>query len=112
MIHDMNMDNMLNDIIDIFMNTPGVEVVRLKGLTRRAQRISNMSGIDELTLNNILNKMKHNKIIDWKYSYTCPQCGETFYQIKDVPNDSLKICDTCQRMFIPKDYLNTEIIQL
>lgn len=112
MIHDIQMDNMLNDIVSIFMDTPGVEVVRLKGLTRRAQRISNMSGIDELTLNTVLNKMKKDHIIDWKYSYICPQCNETFYQIKDVPNDTLKICDTCQHMFIPKDHLNQEIIIL
>ena len=110
MIHDIPMDNMLNDIVDIFTQVQGVELVRLHGLTRRAQRISNMSGIDEFTLNNILNKMKKQGIINWRYSYQCPQCGETYYQIKDVPNDTLKICDTCQHMFIPKDHLQQEVI--
>ena len=94
MIHDVKMDRMLNDIVDIFTNIKEVKYVRLKGLTRRAQRLSEMAGIDESQMNNILNKMRANHIINWKYSYICPHCGETFYQIEDVPNDQLKICDT------------------
>ena len=112
MIHNMQMDNMLNDVVDIFTNVEGVKYVRLKGLVRRAQRLSNMAGIDEQTMKNVLEKMKNKKIIDWRYSYVCPHCHETFYQIEDVPSDQLKICDTCQNLFIPKDHPNSSIILL
>ena len=103
---------MLEDIVDIFTNVRGVKYVRLKGLTNRAQRISEMSGIDEQTMNTILNKMKAQKVINWRYSSICPHCHETYYQLEDVPNDQLKVCDTCQGMFIPKDNPNSEIIIL
>ena len=105
MIHDVKMDNMLNDIVSIFTKTEGVELVRLSGLLKRACRIGGLNDLTLESLDNILQKMKFNKIIDWKYVMRCPHCGEISYQIKDVPVDKLKICDTCQSMFIPKDNL-------
>lgn len=104
MIHDSQMDKMLDDIVDIFNNVEGVQLVRLGGLVRRASRISNQM-ISMETIDYILHKMKMQKVINWNYAYQCPYCKEVFYQVDDTPKDKIKLCDTCQTMFIPEQHL-------
>ena len=140
MFKDSQMDAMLNDIVEIFplnekleaerqknlelqeqtnsssieetSKLQKIELVRLSGLTARANRISGRA-IDIHTINNILQKMKLNKIIDWKYQYQCPYCHEVFYQIDDTPANKLKVCDSCQNLFIPGQNLyDSELIIL
>lgn len=109
MIDNHQMDDMLNDIVDIFTNIEGVQLVRISGLIRRASRISGKT-IDIETINMILNKMKANNIINWKYIYQCPFCKEIFYQIDDTPSDKPKLCDTCNTMFVPQQNLYNSLI--
>ena len=104
MIPDFAMDNMLNDVVDIFTNVEGVKYVRLKGLAARATRLAN-TNIEQDFMDIILNKMRRQGIIRWFYEFKCPFCGEVFYQIEDTPIDQLRICDTCQSFVIPKDNL-------
>ena len=130
MLRDFKMDNMLEDIVDIFHlnekieqeekrnlesqnNSPSIvevpklqkiELIRLSGLIQRASRISGQIINLEIMLH-ILNKMKLQNIINWQYSYQCPYCKEIFFQIDNTPADKAKLCDTCQTMFIPKDNL-------
>lgn len=104
MINDENMNKMLQDIVDIFTNVEGVQLVRLGGLVRRASRISNRQ-ISIETIDYILHKMQSQNIINWKYAYQCPYCKEIFFQIDDTPADKAKICDTCNTMFVPDQHL-------
>ena len=97
------LDTMMREIIDIFNNIEGVELVRLNGLTKHSIRIAGTQAVDKELIDTIVHKLKRNNIIHWKYEYECPYCHEVFYQVKDVPSDSLKICDTCESMFIPKN---------
>ena len=130
MFKDFKMDNMLNDIVDIFhlnekidiekqhnwelqkqtnsssiVETPKlqkIELIRLTGLMKRASNISGQT-INLETMLHILRGMKMRNIINWNYSYQCPYCNEIFLQIDNTPADQVKICDTCQMMFVPKD---------
>lgn len=130
MFKDFKMDNMLNDIVDIFhlnekikaekqrnaelqkdspsiTETPKfqkIELIRLSGLVKRATNISGQI-INLETILHILRGMKVRNIITWNYSYQCPYCKEIFLQIDNTPSDKVKICDTCQMMFVPKDNL-------
>jgi len=130
MFKDFKMDNMLNDIVDIFhlnekieaekqrnvelqkdspsiIETPKfqkIELIRLSGLIKHATNISGQIISLEILLH-ILRGMKQNNIINWNYSYQCPYCQEIFLQIDDTPKDKVKVCDTCQMMFVPKDNL-------
>ena len=105
MIRDPKMDAMLNDIVEIFTQIEGVKLVRIKGLTKRANRIADIR-VDEETLDSILHKMKNHGIISWKYCYECPHCHEIVYQIEDLPVDKLRTCETCKNFVIPKDNLH------
>ena len=132
MFKDFKMDNMLNDIVDIFhlnekieiekqknlelqKNSPNIietpkfqkiELIRISGLIKRATNISGQI-INLETMIHILQGMRIRNIITWNYSYQCPYCQEIFLQINNMPKDKVKICDTCQMMFIPKDNLLT-----
>ena len=112
MIHDLKMDKMLEDIVDIFTNIPEVKYVRLHGLTNRAHRIGELDHLDEDIIFTILQKMKRQNVINWKYVFTCPICKETFFQLEDIPNDQLRICDTCQSFIIPRDNLIIENLSI
>lgn len=138
MLKDIQMDQMLEDIVDIFhlnekiekehqenlkkleetnssdiTQTPTfqrVNLVRLSGLTRRASRISGRE-ISYDTVDYIVQKMKLQKIIDFKYSFQCPFCNEIVYQIEDIPSDKPRLCDSCQSIIIPNQCLHVLHIQ-
>lgn len=121
MFKDTQMDNMLNDVVSIFhLNEQAdanndhpdfrVKLVRLSGLVRRATRISGHN-IDPETMDRILQKMKMQKIIDWKYAYQCPYCYEVIYQIENLPSDKMRLCESCNTMLVPSQHLhNPQII--
>ncbi len=93
-----NVDIVIEDIIDIFSNIDGVELVRLSGLTNRAKKLS---GIDfaKNDIEIILNKLKSNGIINYKYITICPHCEEKSYQIVDIDISKPKICDSCKIIY-------------
>lgn len=99
MLKDNRLDEMMKDIIDIFMTLEGVELVRLSGITRRSKKISGMDDLNEETLDKIIRKLKENNIIYYQFITHCPHCGETSYQIKDYDITKPKLCDTCKTMF-------------
>lgn len=101
MIKDNKMDNMIEDIIEIF-KLDGVELVRLSGLVRRASNIAELN-ISPETLDNIIVKLKNNAIINFEYVTICPNCGEKSYQIKPISTNG-KICDTCGVYFTLNDF--------
>lgn len=139
MLKDIQMDKMLEDIVEIFhlnekieqehqenlkkleetnssdiTETPKfqkVNLVRLSGLTRRANRISGRI-ISHETIDYIVQKMKLQNIIDFRYSFQCPFCGEIIYQIEDIPADKPRLCDSCQSIIIPNQCLHSAIIKI
>ncbi len=92
MIKDKSMDQMINDVIDIFKSKE-VELVRLSGLTNREARIANID-INKEIMDNIIHKLKFAGVINYEYITICPHCGEVSYQIKPIETNG-KICDTC-----------------
>ena len=96
----MDLDSMMKDIIDIF-NLEGVELVRLSGLLRRESKISNCQVLDEQLLKRIIQKLRLQNIIKYRYVMKCPHCQEVSYQITERNPTDLKICDTCGQMYIP-----------
>ncbi|MFW6243220.1 MAG: hypothetical protein ACOC2W_03580 [bacterium] len=93
------MDKIIEDIIDIFTNVEGVELVRLSGLTKRAINISGFNDLKPYQLDNIIKKLNRNNIINFKYIMICPHCDEVSYQIIERDNTNQKLCDTCKTMY-------------
>lgn len=100
---DTNMDNMINDIIDIFTKVEGVELVRLSGLTNRERKISNTQDLKPEVVDNIVKKLKSSGVINYCYITICPCCNEKSYQIKPLENNAVKSCDTCKVMYTLAD---------
>lgn len=88
------MDNILQDIVEIF-NNEQVELVRLSGLTIREKKKD--GHINGSILNRIITQLKKRNAIHYSKIIYCPHCKEIFYLIKDIEGD--KICDTCTRKF-------------
>ena len=108
MIKDERLDAMMRDIVTTF-NLDWVQLVRLNGLSDRCRRISGLH-LDNAFFESMLLKIKQAGLINWRYVSECPYCHEVIYQITDVPMDKLKICDTCQSLYIPKDHLRNQSI--
>jgi len=104
--NDTRMNKLIAEVIDIFVNVEGVELVRLSGLTRH---LKNLTGLNLSTdaVNNILQKLKAASLINWIYIMKCPYCGEIIYQIKERDKQLPKLCDSCKSMFrlVEKDTL-------
>lgn len=98
MIKDPKMDEMIKDIISIFTEIEGVELVRLNGLVKHASKISGFD-LNNESLQSILFKLKNANVINWKYIMRCPHCGEVFFQIVDRDINTPKLCDSCNTMF-------------
>ena len=96
--NDTRMNKLIAEVIDIFINVEGVELVRLSGLTRY---LKNLTGLNLSTdaVNNILQKLKAASLINWIYIMKCPYCGEIIYQIKERDKQLPKLCDSCKSMF-------------
>jgi hypothetical protein len=92
---------MIADIVDIFTNIEGVELVRLSGMTRRANSINKNSNLPSDAIDRIIKKLKYAGVINYKYVTKCPHCGEQSYIIlcehdfKTKP----KMCDTCNTFY-------------
>lgn len=92
---DSTMDEIINTIIDIFTNTPEVELVRLKGLTKFLNKTKSISEKEVIL---IISKLNFANVIDFEYELQCPHCGETSYVI--IPQQgNLKMCDTCNTFY-------------
>jgi predicted Zn-ribbon and HTH transcriptional regulator len=96
--HDNKMDEAIKDMIDIFMNVEGDELVRLSGLTKRFCRISEKD-LSEEAVNNIVQKFKANGVINYQYILSCPHCHEISYQIIERDIKKAKLCDTCKTLY-------------
>lgn len=94
-----DMDMMIQDIIDIFTKVEGVQLVRLSGLLQRERKICGDSNLPPDALHNILEKLKGNGIINYKYIMTCPHCQEISYQIVEQDISKPKLCDTCKALY-------------
>lgn len=93
------MDAMINDIIDIFTKVEGVEFVRLSGLLLRERNICGDSNLPLDALHTIIEKLKDNGIIYYKYIMACPYCQEISYQIIEQDISKPKLCDTCKALY-------------
>ena len=94
---DPQMDLIIGTIINIFVNTEGVELVRLNGLTKYLNKISNKSiSIEEVKM--IINKLNLADVINYEYELHCPHCGEISYIIIEKSKD-VKLCDTCNSIY-------------
>ena len=87
------MDNLINEIIEIF-NLEGVTLVRLSGLFRHLYDIDTNILPEQIHL--IIYKLNENNIINYKICCFCPHCHEIFYLKNDEKNHK---CDTCQVSF-------------
>lgn len=100
-IRDEGIDAMISDIIDIFMNVEGVNLVRLSGMTKRASRISGKGDMPPETVDSIIKKLKSAGVIQYMYIVNCPHCGERSYIVKEEEGfkEKPKMCDTCNTFF-------------
>ena len=94
---DPQMDLIIKTIIDIFVNTEGVELVRLNGLTAYLNKISGKL-ISKEDVQIIINKLNFANIINYKYELHCQHCGEISYIIIEKSKDT-KLCDTCNLIY-------------
>jgi uncharacterized protein with PIN domain len=97
--NDTRMNELIAEIIDIFVNVEGVELVRLSGMTRHLKNITGFMELPSDAVDNIIQKLKNAGLIDWQYVMRCPYCGEIIYQIKERDNRLPKLCDSCKSMF-------------
>jgi hypothetical protein len=100
-LHDAGMDAMIKDIIDIFIHIEGVELVRLSGMVKRAQKISGKWDLTKELVDSVIKKLKFANIINYKYIVNCPHCGEKSYIIKPTGDfkNKPKMCDTCNTFY-------------
>ena len=97
--NDTRMNKLIAEIIDIFVNVEGVELVRLSGLTRHLKNLTGFMDLPTDAVNNIVHKLKAANLINWQYIMKCPFCGEVIYQIKERDKRLPKLCDSCKSMF-------------
>ncbi|MNJ90465.1 hypothetical protein D3C87_80620 [compost metagenome] len=106
------MDLAIEDVIDIFTNVDGVELVRLSGMTKRFSTISQKVDIPKIAVDNIIRKLNNQNIIDFKYVIKCKHCGEISYVVKYNEEFLIKpkLCDTCSTFYhLDTDSLETII---
>lgn len=96
---DPKMEEMIEDIIDIFTKVDGVELVRLSGLTKRAKRITGFNDLSESVIDNILHKLRDVGVVTWEYRMLCPHCGEISYQVTARDSNKPKLCDSCGTIY-------------
>ena len=89
-------DKIMNEVVDIFNNVEGVELVRLNGLTKYLTKY--IAPISKEDVKLIIKKLNRANIIDFEYALICPHCGEISYIIKPI-NGINKICDSCQNIY-------------
>ena len=89
-------DKIMNEVVDIFNNVEGVELVRLNGLTKYLTK--HIAPISKEDVKLIIKKLNRANIIDFEYALICPHCGEISYIIKPI-NGINKICDSCQNIY-------------
>ena len=99
MIKDPKMENVINDLIEIFTKVEGVNLVRLSGLLKREQKILDDLELTPEILNNILTKLRASGIIQYKFTTHCPHCQEISYQLIDLDLTKIKVCDTCSTFY-------------
>ena len=97
--NDTRMNNLIAEVIDIFVNVEGVELVRLSGMTRHLKALTGFMELPTDAVDNIIQKLKQAGLIDWQYIMKCPYCGEVIYQIKERDSKLPKLCDSCKSMF-------------
>ena len=91
---DEDMDSVIKNIILIFNQTEGVELVRLNGLTKYLQK--NMDSLSVESVETIIRKLKEAEIINYELVLHCPFCQETSFILKDFSTPTIKkLCDTC-----------------
>jgi peptide subunit release factor 1 (eRF1) len=93
---DQQMDTIIESIINIF-HTEGVELVRLKGLTRYLHKISGKE-LSIKEVETIVLKLNMAGIIKFEHELRCPHCGEVSY-IVIQKNEAAKLCDTCNTFY-------------
>lgn len=97
-LKDPQMDIIIENIISIFTQIEGVELVRLNGITNYLQKISGKNiSIDEVNL--IIEKLKNAQIIKYDYIYVCPHCKEKSFIIEFKNENKVKLCDSCQTFY-------------
>jgi len=96
---DSVMDNIIKEIVDLFTLTEGVELVRLNGLTKHLNK-DNSKTISKEEIKTIISKLNKANVIDYKYEYHCPHCGEISYIIIPQKDNILKLCDTCNIVYM------------
>jgi hypothetical protein len=96
---DPGLDAAISDLISIFTEVEGVELVRLSGMTRRFSQISGKFDMPSKAVDGIIRKLKGSNIIAYNYIMKCPHCGEKSYVIKSEENKTSKLCDTCNTMY-------------
>lgn len=100
LLNDKKMNNMIEDIIDIFNNVEGVQLVRLSGLSERCKRIANLDpDFPKEVIDRLVRKLKYAGIINYHYITNCPHCQETSYQVIEPEISSIKLCDTCNSIY-------------
>jgi phage terminase large subunit GpA-like protein len=100
-LRDEKIDLMISDIVDIFTNVEGVELVRLSGITQRANNISGKGDIPRQSVDGVIVKLKNAGIIKYKYTTICPHCNEKSYIVvaEDNFKNKPKLCDTCNTFY-------------
>ena len=98
-LRDEKLDFMIKDFIDIFTSVEGVQLVRLSGLTKRAQKISGYNDLSSSTVDGIVRKLKNSLIINYQYIMYCPYCKEVTYQIEVRDYHLPKLCDSCNTIY-------------
>jgi hypothetical protein len=100
-LRDEGIDAMISDIVDIFVNVEGVILVRLSGLTNRANKVSGKGDIPQESIHSIVERLKLSGVINYKYVIDCPHCGEKSYVIisEDDFLQKPKMCDSCNTFY-------------
>ena len=108
LLKDSNIDAAIEDIIEIFTKIDGVDLVRISGITRRANKLSGYN-FSEQEVDNMIKKLKNAGIINYNYITRCPYCNELSYQITERDISKAKLCDTCNTIYSLID--NTTLIR-
>ena len=101
LLRDSKMDEMMQDIIDIFTIVEGVELVRLSGMTNRAKKISGKQDMNAYAVDKIIRTLNANKVISYGCIIKCPHCGEISYVLNYSQefHSKPKMCDTCNTFY-------------
>ncbi|MNM41330.1 hypothetical protein D3C81_521460 [compost metagenome] len=91
------MDRLIEEMIDIF-KLEGVKLVRLSGLTRKAQSMTGKKDLNANAIHSIVLKLHDANVVNYNCILNCPHCGETSYCIEDF-NNQIKLCDTCNTIY-------------